>query len=265
MSKSTKKEITFRQAFNEYFKLLGDYEKNKKKIALKLSKEQLSNTEKSELFKKDLKCVRCKKNGGTLFQITNNKLIAKCGNLDSPCKLNIELERAFYNSLISELPKILNNINELKNNIIKIKLNFMYGFETEEVTLNKFQTLKKELINLVSEYKILSSQFSNFFENESNKDEILVKQELLFNEIDKFNILIDEYLTTNDNQFIKDAVNLNSDRIFVIAKEIQNLKYKAQYISQDGDDVKLIQQPYDNSIFDVKEKETENKIIAFIL
>ena len=141
----------------------------------------------------------------------------------------------------------------------------MYGFETEEITLSKFQTLKKELIDLVSEYKVLSSQFSNFFENESNKDEILVKQELLFNEIDKFNTLIEEYLTSNDNQFIKDAVNLNSDRIFVIAKEIQNLKYTVQYMSQDGDDVKLIQQPFDNSIFNVKEKDTENKIITFIL
>ena len=40
MSKSTKKEITFRQAFNEYFKLLIDYEKNKKKKEIKLSKEQ---------------------------------------------------------------------------------------------------------------------------------------------------------------------------------------------------------------------------------
>ena len=141
----------------------------------------------------------------------------------------------------------------------------MYGFETEEITLNQFQTLKKELIDLVSEYKVLSSQFSNFFENESNKDEILVKQELLFNEIDKFNTLIEEYLTSNDNQFIKDAVNLNSDRIFVIAKEIQSLKYTVQYMSQDGDDVKLIQQPFDNSIFNVKEKDTENKIITFIL
>lgn len=265
MSKSTKKEITFRQAFNEYFKLYGDYEKAKKKIVLKLNKQQLSTTEKSELFKKELKCVRCKKNGGTLFQISNNKLIAKCGNLDSPCKLNIELQKAYYNNLISELPKILNNINEIKNNIIKIKLDFMYGFESEEITLQQFQTLKKELINLVEEHKILISEFYNFFENQTNKDEILVKQELLINEIDKFNILIDEYLSTNDNQYIKDAVNLNVDRIFIIANEIQNLKYKVQYMNQEDDDVKLIQQSYDNSIFDIKKKDTENKIITFIL
>lgn len=265
MSKSTKKEITFRQAFDEFFKLKSDYEKNKKKIALKLSKEELRPQEKAELFKKDLKCIRCKRSGGTIFDITKNRLIAKCANLDSPCKLNIELQRAFYNNIVNLLPLIISKVNIVKNNIIKIKLDYMYGFQGEEFTIQQFQTLKKELIDLVNEHKELSNQFSNFYSNTDDRDQILIKQELLFNEIDKFNQLIDEYLSSKNNQFIKDAVNLNTDRIFVIAKEIQNLKYKTQYVIQDDDDIKLIQESYDNSIFNVKEKDTENKIISFIL
>ena len=267
VEKSTyNQKISYQEAFNEYFKLKNDYNILKQKLINKLSKTQLSNNEKSKLFNQEIKCVRCKHKGGTIFENKDNHLLARCGNIDSPCKLNIDLQRATYKSIIEKIPSLLKNINDVKNNIIQIKLKFMYGYENEETTISEFTELKKKLITLVSEHKQLSVIFLNIFSNYDDKDKILSQQTLLQSEIINFINLIEQFRDTKENQFIKDAVELNINQIFKISKEISDLKYKIQFVYKNSNNEFILnQESFSLNIFDVKEKDTENKIISFIL
>ena len=261
-----KEKLSYQDAFNEYFKLKNDYNVLKQKLINKLSKTQISNSEKNKLFNNEIKCIRCKRNGGTIFENKDNHLLARCGNIDSPCKLNIDLKRAHYNSLNLKLPVLINEINEIKNKIIEIKLKFMYGYQNEDTTILEFSELKKKLIEFVSQHKQLSSVFLNLFSNHDDKSKILSQQTLLQSEIVNFINLIEQFRDTKEIQFIKDAVELNINQIFKISKDISDLKYKMQYVYKNSNnEFILIQDSFNLNIFDVKDKDTENKIISFIL
>ena len=42
------------------------------------------------------KCISCKKQGGTIFEYTNNQYKARCGSNTEPCKLNIVIQLGKY-------------------------------------------------------------------------------------------------------------------------------------------------------------------------
>ena len=55
------------------------------------------------------KCISCGKGDGTIFKQEDNVLIAKCGNINRPCKLNIRLQKAKY----EDIAKDINNLSSI--------------------------------------------------------------------------------------------------------------------------------------------------------
>ena len=88
----------FNEALNRYYILKSKYELTINKEVVKLIKNKiLTKTAKQEKFKQlKKKCIICGKEGGTIFNQEGNILIAKCGNLVNPCKLDIQLQKAKY-------------------------------------------------------------------------------------------------------------------------------------------------------------------------
>ena len=141
MSKKTvtKGNVTFDNAISTYYKLKGQYNKNINKQVKEIYEKNLSSEEKKVKFAElKRKCVVCGKSGGTIFEEDNTMLIAKCGNQDSPCKLDIRLERAKYDNILNTINIQNNDINNNKNSIINTKLNFLFVFKNKETTLTEF-------------------------------------------------------------------------------------------------------------------------------
>ena len=260
--------IKFDQAIDKYYKLKHKYDASIQSAVNKIRTNELLTTEEKQLKFSELKkrCISCGKSGGTIFKQEGNLLTAKCGHEDKPCKLDIQIQRAKYKSVSYNITKLSKEVNDKKTDIIRTKLNFLFGFSNEQETISVFNKLKTELVAEVKNYQLISEYYINNVENLSNKDEIAKQNSVLFSLIQSFKDLINQYDQTGENQYLKDAGKLYVDEIAKTAQELQKLKYSIQYIYSSPDNIHhLVQETYKPSEMQVAVPGIENKILAFIL
>lgn len=258
-------QIQFKTAINKYYKLKHDYIISIQKAVKKIRDNNLlSVTEKQDKFREfKEKCVICGKSGGTIFKQENDVLIAQCGNIDNPCKLNIRIQRAKYEDISTEILNENNIINDKKTEIILTKLNFLFGFSNETKTIELFNRYKSELVEEVKNYQKINRKYFDIVENLSNKEEIKKLNLALFSLIQNMKDLIKNFNETGENQFLKDAGELYVSHIVKTVKELQALKYKIQYVYTENNDHHLIQETYTPAEMQVIVPGTENKILTF--
>jgi len=260
-----KSTLTFSDAINRYYKLKSEYDTAQKKAVSKIiSNEILSPAEKQEKYKSlKKKCIICGKSGGTIFQQNGDLLIAKCGNDESPCRLNIQLQKAKYLNIMKDINVLQNRVNLNKVSIVDTKLQFLFGFVNEPNTLSAFNTLKLKLVESVKQYQKISENYFNIIGNTANQPKLSSLTDALHAEIIIFQDLIKSFEDSGTMQFLKDAVELYVNKISIIAKEIQSLKYKVQYVYQERESYYLVQNSYTPSELEIIAPGTENKILAF--
>jgi len=192
-------------------------------------------------------------------------LLAKCGNQDNPCKLDIKLERAKYDNILKVINTQNGDINRYKNDIITTKLNFLFGFKSQETTLSEFEKLKGDLVKIIKQYQDNTGKYIKTIYNAENSSKINTLDNKLYANIKIFKDNIDSYKETGEQSFLKDALELYVDTIIVINKEIRALKYKIQEVihNKDNDTYKLVQNSYTLSDLQIIQPDTENKVIIF--
>ena len=262
---------TFKEALNSYYKLKGEYDKNIEKIVGRIAANtMLSPSEKHEKFLTEKKkCIKCGKSGGTIFYQKDNLLTAKCGNVENPCSLDIQLQRAKYINIMTAINSQQTLVNMNKTNIVDIKLNFLFGFNNQQVTLTNFNAMKTKLVESVKQYQKISEKFLDITGNIVNKPKITGLTDTLNTEIINFKDLIKNFDESGTHQFLKDAVELYVNKIAVIAKDLQDLKYQEQYVYQEERPFRpsikhIVQNSYTPSELEIIAPGTENKIIAFV-
>ena len=145
---SIDKTISVNDAINEYYKLKSKYETD---YYNKYIKPIVTSKKKSKHIKRldyqrlpRAECINCKRNVGSIFIIKKNadelfrQFIAKCGDLDEPCPLNINIEYSERNKLSLELDNVYNQINDAKNKIIMEKNNMMFGYINQKKAIETF-------------------------------------------------------------------------------------------------------------------------------
>jgi hypothetical protein len=254
----------FTEALRSFYKYKKEYEnKINKKIKEIHNSTDLTNEEKHNKFLKIKKtCIICGQTGGSLFFQDKNKLIAKCGNVESPCNFNITLQKSKYNDIMNVIKEQSGIINNYKNDIINIKLDFIHGLKNEDTTISEFEDIKTKLIDIVNLYQVNYKQFLNLY-NIDNLTAIAVENDKLTDLIITFKNLIDNYDKTKDPQSIVTALELYKE-IKIINKKLVSLKYKITEITNNN----LIQQSYTNKDLQVLDnsdnsENNQNKIIVF--
>ena len=262
--------IKFNQGLNDYYKLKRLYESRTEKEVTKLIKnDNLTNKEKQiklRQFKLTEKCINCGKLGGTIFKQEANILLAKCGHIERPCKLDIQIQKAKYANIIDQISDIANKINTNKTETIRSKLNFLFGFSNEKNTIEIFNKFKQELIDEVKNYQKINEVYLNIVHNLSKTKEVNEKNNNLLVLIQNFKDLIKEFEDTGDFTYIKDAIELYIGSIDETAENIRNLKYtynSIEFNENDKTDV-LIQEAYTRLDLLTPINNTQNKIISFI-
>ena len=263
----TSSVVDFDTAVFRYYKLKRDYQKQTNKLVKELyNNDSLSNQEKHKKYlESKKKCIKCGKSGGTIFTETANMLTATCGNVESPCKLDIKIQKASYNNIIYTLRSQNQEVNKYKNQIISTKLDYMFGFKNQSDTIQKFEELKTDLVKIVKSYQENTQRYIDTIYNSSNKEKIDILNGQLDSNIISFKELIENYNKEGDLQYVKDALELYVNTIKIISKELNTLKYKVQEVYKDKDTEinYLIQKTYTLSQLQLLKPGTENKIIAF--
>lgn len=113
------------EELREFYILKKKYEKYKESIKKKIIESDNSiQVKKQHLAKTKFKCINCKKEGGTIFQIDESSLKAFCGNKASPCNIDLKINRKKFTNLKEDLINKEHEINQKKKRYyyFKIKL-----------------------------------------------------------------------------------------------------------------------------------------------
>ena len=263
-------ELTkFNDAISTYYKLKHKYDNQIEKEVTKIIKNgNYTNKEKRkqfDKFKQSRKCVNCGNLGGTIFKQDNNILSAKCGHIEKPCKLDIQLQRAHHSNINEEIDKLNKIININKVNTISSKLDFLFGYTSQSATLDEFNKSKTELINEVKKYQVINELYLNIVYNLSQIKQLSANNDNLLVFINSLKDLIKNFEETGNVTFLKDAIELYINNIQETVKTIRNLKYSNNTVEYNDSDntYHLIQEPYTLAQLQISINDTKNKIIMF--
>ena len=255
MYKINMNNIVFESNNNDFTKYLDNirefyiykkkFENNKNNLKKKIIESNNSISEKKKMFSKlTFKCVNCGKPGGTLFNITNDKLIASCGNSNKPCELDINIDRLKINNIKYSIIELQNNIKNVKNEINLAKLDFLFKYKSEDVIVENFEKLKTDLQNYQEKYNALFEIYYTIVNNSDKNEEL----EKMINEhniiVKEINELKNTFKNTNNIEYFKVALDKHINNVVGLDKKILQNKYKHNYVENDDTIKYLIQKKY---------------------
>ena len=226
MSDSNTQSENYNAAIEAYYQLKQKYEAGYKKKKNKIKRRDISSKEKQQLIRKiNLNCIQCRKKGGTLFTNIDSVLKATCGNRAAPCDLHIEVKKSDWRYLPSVITHVDNIVNNIKTNIIKTKLNFLFGLEEENFIVEEFEKLKN---NFNDAYSLLvnleeSREISHEWKERAEQIQQYILQLHLQNE--EFGSLIQQYKDTGTPSLLQEAIQIYINQILETQKKIHYEKY----------------------------------------
>lgn len=231
---------------NKFFMLKNKYYQqiNKEKEKL-ISNKDLSKKEKRLKFTETIyKCINCKNKGGTIFETNKDYFKITCGNVENPCNLNLYFKRNRKELINESVLKYIQIISDIKNNIVKIKLDYVLGFITQEESILKFTSLKDELMKKYEIYKDLLEQYIKIINNTENQENIdinLSKKNDIILDIKKH---IDKFKYNNNNAEISEIIEIYITDLDNLINELRKLKYREYYIYNNNSQCHLIKNIY---------------------
>lgn len=218
-------------AIDNFYKLKAKYEKKIQEYKEKIAKNDLltKKEKKIEYEKIKKRCVKCGKIGGSIFLIKNEngvrKFIATCNSTTNKCNLDIEIILGNY----EKMDKIINTLNEyadnIKSQIINIKLNILFNYITEEEAIKLFDENKKELDSTIQMNRKLLTDYLMITNNYVKEKNIHNNDIEIYNNIKLFKGHIKQYKETNNVEHLKEALQIYQSRIIPITERNQNMKY----------------------------------------
>jgi len=235
------------EAISGYYKLKRKYDESNNKQKMKIIKNKsLSMKEKRQKFKQfKEKCINCKGLGGTIFSNNNRTLRAVCGS-STPCTLNIEIKKGRYMNIREVGEKYLNEINNLKTQIIETKLNLLFGYTDETEVLKTFTLLRERLGKFTETFLELRGYYLDIVNDTENMKTIIEAEKSLFVEKESLKNLHKLFDDSQNMNYINDMVEKYISIIDPLVNKIRNLKYKHVVIETDNIDhtEHLIEKPY---------------------
>tara|TARA_R110001599_G_scaffold300966_2_gene506353 strand:- start:244 stop:1068 length:825 start_codon:yes stop_codon:yes gene_type:complete len=235
------------EAISGYYKLKQKYDESNNKQKMKIIRDNsLSNKEKRQKFKQlKEKCVNCKNSGGTIFSNTDRILRAVCGS-STPCTLNIEIKKGRYMNVREVGEKYLNEINNLKIQIIETKLNLLFGYTEEAEVLKIFTLLRERLGNFTETFLWVREHYLDIVNDTENMKAINEAEVSLFVEKEGLKTLHKLFDDSQNNSYINEMVEKYVSIIDPLVIKIRNMKYKSVYIETNDTDhtEHLIEEPY---------------------
>ena len=129
--------------------------------------------------------------------------------------------------------KYANNIDRIQDMIIKIKLNLLFGYATEEETVNEFNKYRDLLNERMKQYRLIQRNFLAVVSNENENLMVEEKENQLLALVDTLKQMHTDYLLKlvslteeQKNQYTADIIDHYLSKIVPLNDEIIAMKYK---------------------------------------
>jgi len=228
------KQKNVKDALNDYFKLKSTYENMihdmKKKI---FEKADTKRQAKRDVLTIKPPCMKCKRPVGTVFSKKNGRYNAICGDSAKPCGLDIQIFVGESNMQLNYILEIFHEDNEeLKEKIIRQKLDTLFNYTTEQESIKLFKKELEEFNSNSSIYKKLLDRNDELFHSIDKKHLIGKKNDEIFHLIERVNALLKEYENTQNKELLKQAVHIQLKEIQPEIRNLRNLKYEIMELNE---------------------------------
>jgi hypothetical protein len=235
--------LTLKEAIDNYYKLKYKYEEQiKKNKQVLINNPKLSIREKRKQFKEyKPKCINCQRPVGSIFSVKYDEneetrnILSFCGDRVNPCNLNINIDLGNYMLLPDVLKINEGDITEIKNNIILDKNKLLFGLINTEKALQGFEEYKTEINSITTLLEYYLELYNDLVNNKEKNEELNRNIELLNINIISIKKAIEDFNSTNDVQYIKDAVDIYITKLQPLLRTIMALKYKQSFVYYDID------------------------------
>ena len=232
--------MDYYELLDYYYDLKNKYESTyeKKKKTIIQSNMPISQ-KKEEIRKIKRKCVLCKGVGGMLFTKEKGILTATC-NAVKPCSLDFRLELAKFNLFDDQITMYMKKIENIKQDIIKLKLDLLFGLQSEEYVMNRFSNKKQKLLKFQKNRDKIQNDFNNknnLFEIDVNGEKnnydretsIKLYKGIIENLLNSYKKNINEYNKTKNKGFLKDAFDIYNNELIVYYDKLREIKYQINF------------------------------------
>lgn len=255
LEKKTSKKELYDITLNDYYYLKYQYMTSlrqiKNSINSKSGKKLSSEQKRTQYLKRKPKCVNCNRAVGTIFSEKDRKFQAKCGDKTDPCDLNIEIYIGKKEHVDDIINAFTDTIEEIKEKIIKLKMDLIYDYKTESDISDEFLQLKRDYMDLQKRSENLQRKKMDILTFNGTRDEIIASNaQKIKNIIGFIDKKIEEYKANKDAQTIIDVIKTYNDDLKTAINEERDNKYKKTYIETlEKDEKKLVQ--YENDYYDM--------------
>lgn len=223
-------ELEFVDSMRDYFELKTTYEKdatNSRAAAKsKALRRGMSNKMAGKISSRIRpKCVNCKRPVGTVFKTRNHRFLAHCGDTKSPCALRIEIYRGEFEHDDKMIEDIKTELFDVKEQIIRQKMDVLFNYASEEETVAKFK-------DLIEDYNLYAYLYKTDTDKREEKRFNIHKRELikaklkLLNELKTtMNIHMEEYETSGNRDSIHYAMDIYVREFMPEMNNLRMLKY----------------------------------------
>jgi hypothetical protein len=228
------KQKNVQDALNEYFKLKSTYETTiynmKKKV---FEKADTKRQAKREVLTIKPPCIKCKRPVGSVFSRKNGRYNAICGDSVKPCGLDIQIFVGESNMQLNYILDIFREDNEeLKEKIIRQKLDTLFNYTTEQESIKLFKKELEEFNSNSGIYKKLLDINNDLFHSVDKKRLIEKKNDEIFNLNERVTALLKEYENTQNKELLKEAVYIQIKEIQPEIRNLRNLKYEIMELNE---------------------------------
>ena len=259
-----------RTAIHEFYTMKHDYDestKNKKQSILQNNHSYPTKVAKQQAIQQlIIPCIHCKRPVGSIFSTTNHILKIICGDKTQPCPLHFEIYKGRVSNLENDFQIWLeDHLIDIKENILKTKLDVLFQYITEEQAVQQFQEYKSELELYQSGYNNCYQLYLDKTNNIDVKKDIETSIFKLADIKEEMTQQLELYRKTKDKRPFKDIANIYIKRMIPLLESIRDLKYKYIHMEYDSDDETSILSAQHYTIKDLEtntNEEDKPKIIA---
>jgi len=210
-----------------YYELKQKYEEglNNRKRKIKKNKDLTLKEKRIQIKKLIGKCVNCNKPGGTIFEERNGTLKAVCGS-KTPCNLNLNIKRKFYDNMRDLEQKNNKSSESLKMRIIMTKLDYLFGLNhSKDEIVDKFNELKTELAHITESQMIIQKKYGDIISGVHREPLLIDAAQELVNEIAELKNIYEEYLVDPLPAYLTTMVEKYLTTIKPLTEKIRAMNY----------------------------------------
>lgn len=266
-------KISYHDALNRYMEYKTKYETNAKRIRVRTQLKAKKNGKKSKKAIPLPPCIQCSANVGMTFTKKDQIYLAHCGVIDGKpnCAFHIELNAGLYEHFLDSLQNEMEILNNTKQDLIRQKIETLFGFISEKESADLFQERVKPYVYANDLFdNVLLPKYTSMYSNLEQKD-LMERQWKIISEL-KTNLytMLQEYQKEPLNrELLHDAMQLYVQELLPEVKRLRTWKFPIMEMNdttnQHGDVIesKLFQQNYalDNLLYEYEEP----KVIRYVL